>query len=348
VLAETLAEKEMQAATMQSVAELTDQLQACRVLDEAYQLIARHCEVVGGSPSGAIYIMRSSRNRVERVAFWGAEEDLVQDCAPHECWALRKGARYRVASNLPNPPCGHAHDLGSYASTCLPIVAQGEMIGFIYVIDNDASAEASTPKIDFGKYLASVAEYGGQTIAALQMREELQRQLIRDPLTGLFNRRYMEETLDREKNRAARLGVSVSVISFDIDHFKRVNDTYGHDAGDMALKAVAEALKKGVRAEDIVCRTGGEEILVVLPSANTHDAAELADRLRRSVESIVIECGGIKLPTITISGGLASFPEDGQDWQAILKVADQRLYQAKRSGRNQIVGTRHEYADGLQ
>ncbi len=165
----------------------------------------------------------------------------------------------------------------------------------------------------------------------------LQEQAIRDPLTGLYNRRYLDETLPRELHRAVRHNQSLGIIMVDVDHFKRINDTYGHAAGDTLLQAVGAFLQHNTRSEDIVCRYGGEEFTLVLPGASHEDACHRAEELRAGIQSLVAAHQGQTLDTVTASLGIAIFPVHGTTAAALVRTADQALYQAKHSGRNRVV-----------
>ncbi|MBC7364120.1 MAG: GGDEF domain-containing protein, partial [Candidatus Aminicenantes bacterium] len=158
-----------------------------------------------------------------------------------------------------------------------------------------------------------------------------------DPLTGLYNRRYLEETLERELLRAKRAENPVSVIMLDIDHFKKFNDTYGHEAGDFILQAVARTIQKSVRAEDIVCRFGGEEFIVILPGLELEKAVCRAELILDAVRRLEIKYSDSVLKNLTISAGVAAFPEHGENWPELLQAADSALLQAKSQGRNRVV-----------
>lgn len=160
---------------------------------------------------------------------------------------------------------------------------------------------------------------------------------MRDPLTGLYNRRYLEETMSRELPRARRLGESIGVIVLDIDHFKMLNDTYGHDAGDFVLERTGELLRAATRNSDIACRFGGEEFAIILPGATLLVARNRAEAIRASLESLNIEFDGQPLGTLTVSAGVAAMPPHGQDWTLALHRADRALYTAKQAGRNRVV-----------
>jgi diguanylate cyclase (GGDEF)-like protein len=181
-----------------------------------------------------------------------------------------------------------------------------------------------------------MGEQIGLAMANFRLRETLRNQSIRDPLTNLFNRRYVQESLEREVHRARRNKRPVSVVMLDVDHFKSFNDTFGHDAGDAVLKAVAGVFKSNVRKEDIVCRYGGEEFMLVLPDASLDNAGRRAEFVRAAVEDLNLTHDGRKLDDITLSMGVASFPSHGQTWEEVVVAADSALYRAKRAGRNRV------------
>jgi diguanylate cyclase (GGDEF)-like protein len=189
----------------------------------------------------------------------------------------------------------------------------------------------------------TVARQIALALANLSLREQLQQQAIRDPLTGLHNRRYLDETLPRELQRAGRQGQPVGVIMLDIDHFKRFNDTYGHDAGDTLLRVAGDFLQQHTRGDDIACRYGGEEFTLVLPGASLADTQQRAEELRAGIQSLNVAHQGQPLDKVTASLGIAIFPAHGSTAEVLVSAADQALYQAKRNGRNrvEVVGNTH-------
>ena len=176
----------------------------------------------------------------------------------------------------------------------------------------------------------------GQLIEIGLLQSKLREQAIRDPLTNLFNRRYLEETLDRELSRAAREEYPVCIIMIDLDHFKRINDTHGHEAGDLVLKAIAEALSEFSRRGDFACRYGGEEFVIAMPNINLQTAYARAENLRQSLNLLRVPYEDDNL-SVTISMGIACYPENGQTRESLLRAADQALYAAKEAGRNHIL-----------
>jgi diguanylate cyclase (GGDEF)-like protein len=190
-----------------------------------------------------------------------------------------------------------------------------------------------------------VAAQLGLALANVQLRETLRTQSIRDPLTGLFNRRYMEETLDREAHRARRASGSTSVLMVDIDGFKEQNDSFGHDAGDAILRELAALLVRNLRKEDVACRYGGEEFVLVLPDAALEHAARRAEQLRLAVKQMRVAHHELSLGPITVSIGVSAFPEHGADAQTLLRAADAALYVSKRQGKDRVtVATQVEHS----
>jgi diguanylate cyclase (GGDEF)-like protein len=183
----------------------------------------------------------------------------------------------------------------------------------------------------------TVAEQFALALANLRLRETLRGQSIRDPLTGLFNRRYMEETLDRELRRAERERRALSLILLDIDRFKSFNDTFGHEAGDTVLASLGALLRSTLRAGDVACRYGGEEFVLILPAASLADAHRRAEEIRESIRGLRVSLGGRPLEAVRCSMGVAAFPEHGEEGDALLRAADAALYRAKGEGRDQVV-----------
>jgi diguanylate cyclase (GGDEF)-like protein len=168
------------------------------------------------------------------------------------------------------------------------------------------------------------------------LQEELRELAVRDPLTGLYNRRHMDSTLEDETEQALSTGQSLTVVMIDIDHFKKLNDTYGHKMGDAALQQLGKLLKQRKRTTDIACRFGGEEFLILMPGAGASEGIQLAETIRREFEQLQIQFNGATAQR-TLSAGVATFPEDGRDADTLLQAVDMALYAAKNVGRNCVV-----------
>lgn len=314
--------------------ELGDLLQMCVSFEEASSVIARMGPHFFPNTAGALYLISASRNLVERAAGWG-NHDRTEVFIPEECWALRRGREHLVTQDGIAPRCAHLTDGSAGTYLCIPLVAQGEALGLLHL--NTASSEA-TWQSGAGQRLArTVADAIGLALSNIRLRETLLYQSIRDPLTGLFNRRYLEETLERELSRAARNNSSIGVIVFDVDHFKRFNDTFGHEAGDLVLKEFGPLVREHHRHEDIACRYGGEEFVLVLPGADLEVTRQRAEALRESAKRLQLSIREQSLGNVSLSLGVAVYPGSGLSADSLIRAADAALYRAKHEGRDRVV-----------
>lgn len=329
--------------------EMGDLLQSCLTVGEAYHVIEQSGRILFPGDSGALYVLNDSRNLAELAASWG---DPLSDLAEHvftpdNCWALRRGRIHIVANSSSGLLCSHVDRAAASARTpfsylCAPMVAQGEALGVFYLQSGvrqlDPSGHREGTLTESKERLAvSVAEHVALALSSLRLRETLHNQAIRDPLTGLFNRRYMEESLERELRRSIRKKSTVGIIMLDLDHFKRFNDTFGHDLGDAILSALGDFLQKHVRSEDLACRYGGEEFTLILPEATLQETYERADQVRRQIKFVDVQHNGRSFANLSISCGVAVFPEHGTSAETILRAADAALYRAKAEGRDRVV-----------
>jgi diguanylate cyclase (GGDEF)-like protein len=279
------------------------------------------------------------------AAIWGiARAALKESFAPADCRALKSGLLH-VAGKAEGEKnacgCGHIDGAINDDSICAPMIAQGESLGLIYLQGNPAvtGQPEEVRNVLFKakqRLAATVAENVGLALANIQLREKLRYQATRDPLTNLFNRRFLEETLSLQMFKAKRSGISIGIIMFDIDHFKVFNDTYGHAAGDAMLTALGNFLKANTRASDIACRYGGEEFIMIMPDATAKEAAIRAETLRLGVKDLKIDYDSQPL-SISLSFGVAAFPEHGDNVDMVIRCADNALYGAKEGGRNRVV-----------
>jgi len=322
------------------LSDLNEWLQSCNSLGELYKMVAEFLGRLLPTCTGSLYIYANSRDVLESAKAWNGGK-MMPAMHPDDCWGLRRGRPYTFGDNEIDFLCAHVDASVSGEYCCIPILAHGETIGLLHLeFGGDHRTDGKTPdkaEVAEQRRLGLVcAEQISLAIANVKLRDQLRDQSIRDVLTGLYNRRYMLETCRREFSRAARTSQSISILSVDVDHFKKYNDNHGHDAGDMVLRAVGNCLENLFRNEDIPCRFGGEEFVVILPGADAAVAARRAEQLRAKVESIVVRYLEKNLPRITISVGVAVFPEAGDNPQAVLKVADEALYRAKEKGRNRV------------
>ena len=320
----------LQAAETALATQMTEVLQLAHSVEEADEMIARTAEKLFAGDPGALYLFTESRTLLHVAAAWGGHAD-DGSFMPEECWAVRRGQAHLARRGELNPMCAHA-GASVDSHLCVPLMAQGEMLGILHLgrVPQDAGHEARQA---LAKRLAG---HLGLALGNLRLRESLKNLSIRDPLTGLFNRRYLVETLEREFFRARRAAAPVAIIMIDADHFKRFNDTFGHEAGDAVLRELGAFLKSSVRAEDIACRYGGEEFCLVLPQMSRDGARERAEAIRQGVARLDIKSGGKALGPVTLSLGVASYPDDADTGEAVLASADAALYQAKQRGRNRV------------
>jgi diguanylate cyclase (GGDEF)-like protein/PAS domain S-box-containing protein len=312
--------------------QMGDMLQLANEHSEYYSIVKEYIPLLLPDTSGALFIINNSRSSIEAAVTWGS--NLQSDLAfkLEECWALRRSQVHIGKSSTPGLNCHHIHRTFSGNYLEVPMLASGDTMGVLYVegVEDDFSPE------NIQELARTLAEHLSLSLANLRLRETLRSQSIRDALTGLFNRRYMEESLARELPRAIRKNSPVGIIMLDIDHFKKFNDIYGHNAGDMVLRKLAALLQSRVRSEDIVCRFGGEEFILILPEANQDIAVERAERIREGVKEMQIEYQGHALGEISVSLGVVVYPLHNATAEGILKKADEALYQAKRNGRDRV------------
>ncbi|MHB9072995.1 MAG: PAS domain S-box protein [Desulfobaccales bacterium] len=316
--------------------EMSDVLQACQTSKEAYNSTAHFVSKFFPGYGGGLYMLNNSKNLFEKVANWGESLSLEPVFVPDECWALRLGREHLVDDPTSGLLCRHASNPLPAPYLCMPLMAQGEAIGILHlqrIVPGDGNLMEAT-----GSLAATVAEGVALALANLKLRETLRSQAIRDDLTALFNRRYMEETLERELHRVTRLGLPLSLAMLDLDHFKQYNDTFGHHAGDELLKSLGRLFRSQIREDDIACRYGGEEFLIIMPGASLEVTLERTEHLRQCVKRLHELRPSQFLHPITISIGLALFPDNGSSGSALIQAADAALYRAKKEGRDRVVG----------
>lgn len=310
--------------------QLGEMLSACRSIDEANDVVEQFAPRFFADASGGVCMLNESQNLLESHVRWG---DLplfeAATFAPDECWALRRGKPHR-AKHDDATRCAHFADTQA-AMLCLPLLANGHVVGTLHIADDGTDGE------QVERRAMVMGEQVGMALSNLRLRETLRNQSIRDPLTGLFNRRYTDETLARELHRASREASVLSVLVMDVDFFKKFNDSFGHQAGDRVLASLGSLLRKKTRGSDIASRLGGEELAVVLPGAGIEDARRRAEDIRQEVSRMEVVYEGKDIGPITLSIGVAAYPEHGSTAEEIVRVADSALYRAKRDGRNRVV-----------
>jgi diguanylate cyclase (GGDEF)-like protein len=312
-----------------------EELQLCTTPAQAHQAVVRYSQQLLPATHTALLMINNSRNLVEIAAASEGETKILDGFPLDACCGLRSGRlRWRKAGKS-EVHCYHFMGVPPDDYLCIPLTAHGETLGILYM-------ECPSPLISIDvernrKSLEELAEIASMSIAGLNLRSRLEHQSIRDGLTNLFNRHFMEISLDREVRRAARNNTDLSILMLDVDHFKKFNDTYGHEAGDSVLREVAEIFRQGVRAEDIICRYGGEEFVIILPDTSPEAAFQRAEIIRERTSQLRLRFRNEALREVTISIGVATFPQSGATLEEMLRAADRALYAAKHGGRNQVV-----------
>ncbi len=324
------------------LSEMSELLQTCVNEEEAQKIISQFARNLFPNHAGALCLIKSSRNLVDTTVIWGDAATAEGVFAPEQCWGLRRGRLHYVGQAQTRPTCNHLRKEFSGAYLCVPMMAHGEALGILHLSSKEAGDDAVEAQLR--ALAATVAERVGLALANLKLREALRVQSIRDPLTGLFNRRYMEESLERELRRAERNQKSVGAIMIDLDHFKRFNDGFGHGAGDLLLREFGNLLRIRTRKEDIACRYGGEEFLLILPDATLEDIYRRAEELREAVKHLDLSSSGQSFGAVTASMGVAMFPEHAKSIESLLRAADTALYQAKAAGRDRVLLAAEVYA----
>ncbi len=317
--------------------DLSKLLQSCTNVAEGGQVIANYGPQLFPGVAGMLYLTDAGRRSFDSAATWGDPVHSEVVLTAEECWALRRGQLHAVDARNAALVCRHVRrkeEAPLVPYQCVPLMAQGDTVGLLY-LEYPASA-AQIP--DSARRLATtLAEQLALALGNIQLRETLRNQSIRDPLTGLYNRRFLEESLGREMARAERKETPLALMMIDADHFKRFNDNFGHDAGDHVLQQLGSLLGEFIRESDVACRYGGEEFVLLLPGASAHDAAARAKALLAEVRKIKLQFQGQSLGKLTVSIGLAVYPEHAQDPDGLFQAADAALYEAKESGRDRLV-----------
>jgi diguanylate cyclase (GGDEF)-like protein/PAS domain S-box-containing protein len=335
-----LAEVEQMNSQVTLLGELTGFLQACPSASDAYACVGEFGPRLFPLSTGALYLAEDNGGSWVAHGSWGnlpsGGAELTASFQSNECWSLRRSRAYRVDDPASTLACPHvAVGSGRHPYVCVPLTAQGKTFGLLHVVHAN-TVESDEAERRHG-LAVSMAEQIALAISNLQLREALLQQSIRDPLTGLYNRRHMQEALFREIGRSRRTESTLALMMIDVDHFKRFNDTFGHNAGDIVLQQVARTIEAQVRRGDVACRFGGEEFAVLLPSATLDLALKLANGVLEGVRALLLNHDGRALERITASLGVALFPTHAHTPEALIEAADQALYQAKDAGRNRVV-----------
>lgn len=333
-------ELEQRNQEIETINSMGDMLQACISHDEIYTVTVKTIKTLFPNSTGHLKMFGGTGKELEPTISWneGIKESESQVYELDDCWSLRRGKTYIMNDSDLSQVCRHAEagDGKTSSYICVPMIAQGEVLGILHVKPRSNKIDGRRRDIDENKrrLAETVAEHASLSLANLTLQHTLHEQSIKDVLTGLYNRRYAEEFFLREQHRATRHGINVGIMLIDVDYFKKVNDNHGHDAGDEVLRQLGALLTHEFREEDTACRYGGEEFLAILAYANQEGCRMRAELVRKRVEQeLKIPWHGAVLE-ITISIGVAFFPDHGDTLQQAVEAADAALYKAKQQGRN--------------
>jgi diguanylate cyclase (GGDEF)-like protein len=306
--------------------EMARLLQGATVIEELYRTVGKFAPRLFPGSSGALCVIDSARNGIEMAAIWG--ESFTCPAAR----SARAGLTSDPQSALISP---HVVRVEQYGQVCVPISVQSQTLGFLHLQNGrEHSVEPSFSEAEL-RLIQVVAEEIALSLANVGLREILRHQAFRDALTGLYNVRFLHEALELELHRAVRNCMPVAFVKVDVDGLNKVNDAYGHAAGDSVLQTVATTLQSKFRPSDVVCRYGGDEFCIVMPETSLEQAAMRSDQCRSALKLLSIECEGKIVTGITVSSGVAAFPNCSTS-EILFRQADAALYSAKNSGCDRV------------
>ncbi|MDI4666306.1 CHASE domain-containing protein [Xanthobacter autotrophicus] len=333
-LARLVAAAEARTGEIALLAELSSILQSCQSTDEVFASVQAYAARLFPDEAGALYVLNRGRDQAVRGGRWGTPKADVATFAPDACWALRRGQTFPVSEASRGLVCDHvAGAVGDDAPpdhVCQPLIARNRLLGLFYREPSAEGASASAMQL-----ATMLAEQVSLALANINLREQLRGQALRDPLTGLGNRRFAEDALALQI-AAADDGRPLALALLDLDHFKQINDTYSHEAGDAVLRAIGDVLRANTRQSDVIARYGGEEFLLVLPNTGPDGALAVANHLLDAVRDLRVLWPGGVLDGITGSMGVAVFPTHVSRPDDLIVAADAALYRAKAQGRDRV------------
>jgi diguanylate cyclase (GGDEF)-like protein/PAS domain S-box-containing protein len=320
------------------LSEMRDLLQTCHSVDEVYQVTRQFVPKLVSGAQGALYMLDTRNELLEAVVGWGDRSLQEVVFVPDACWALRRGRSFLVTEPAEGLCCKHLPRPPEQGYVCVPLTAQGDTLGLLHLQADTGSSPADAHTGErMERLVATLTEHVSLAVANVRLRDSLRVQATKDALTGLYNRRFMEDVLERELRRAVRKKRQLAVFMVDIDHFKRINDVFGHEIGDFVLREVASALRANIRQEDYACRYGGEEFVLVLPESDLDAVMPRAETILQAVRRLAITQHGQSIGQVTVSIGVAAYPQHGLSVPELVRTADQALYRAKHEGRNRVV-----------
>lgn len=326
------AERDADTTLRELLSRMTQRMQSCDTLEDFKDVVRRFLPEIDPGRAGRLYLFDEHRNAMVEACTWQEPVHSQGKFAPSACWALRRGLPHRPASGGVDVPCQHlALAEGQLPDTlCLPLMAQNETLGLLYLeVRADQAGVVPTPE----NYIDMLAENISLSLANIKLRDALRSLALHDPLTGLPNRRNFERVMEGFRAGQADGSRQLSCLMLDVDHFKNLNDRFGHAAGDEVLRELAGVLQEATREPEFAFRYGGEEFGVLLPDLTCEQAAIRAEEIRSRISDLDVQHAGKMLGKITVSVGVASVPQHC-DLSRLVQTADAAMYRAKKSGRD--------------
>jgi diguanylate cyclase (GGDEF)-like protein len=331
-MAKEITERKRRESELRQLNQLSELLMACRSCAEAYEVFGRSAAALLAGSQGALAVVSDDPAKLRTVAEWGDTSRLAASFSLHDCQALAQNLPEQVTLAGQAPACQHFQSPPCSHHACLPLVLQHKTLGLLWI-------ECADDRLGLEGY-TQLATSAGETLklalSNIQLREALHEQAVRDALTGLYNRRHLHDIFGREFAQACRSGQPVALALLDIDHFKQVNDRYGHEAGDQALKQLAQHMRHTLRTNDICFRHGGEEFVLLL-HADLAGALKCVDNLRARFHMLDFQFGEHPVCHLSFSAGVVEAPRMGATLEELLQLADAALYRAKAEGRNRVL-----------
>ena len=316
-------------------------------MPEANRVITQFLPLLFSAVDGALYLLNNGTDMYELASGWGKTVESDETFSPDACLAVRhrKVHQFNCAEN--EELCSHCAKGMKRGYIDVPMIAQGKILGVFHLEQKDeAELDAAGDMLtELGANLAVIV--AGQlafALSSIRLQEAVREQAVRDMLTGLYNRRYMEQALDKEIRQAARNKVTVGVVTLDLDCFGKFNDRHGYKSGDLVMRSLADFLKSNSHPGDIICRGNGDEFAIICPRISPEMLKERAEGIREGLVNFNKRHQDLYREPLTLSLGIAIFPDDGKTSEQIIKLADMALNKAEQQGGNRIVAADNQPA----
>lgn len=316
--------------------EMITMLQTSKTLEDACKIVSIFAKQLFPSTAGVV-VMTDYHDIWHSKSYWNFKHLHPITFKDDDCWAVRSRQLHEVLHENEKPLCPHVQRLKKvqYPHFCMPLDKSGKFSGILFVEILDQNMD-STAYEELKRDIELFVDQVLPGLINIQLNEQLRQQSLSDPLTGLYNRRFFISALANEIARAKRRKLQFSLVIMDIDHFKKYNDTFGHDAGDQILQKLSDILRIHFRESDIICRYGGEEFIVLLPEIGLEDAKKRCEKLLERIRNELFLPTLPKSRKVTVSIGISEFPKHTRSAEQLINKADKALYEAKARGRNQI------------